>query len=258
LKDMPVTSLAVVAVVLGVAGPPDSSAPPPSATPACEEVVSSILDEWQVIIDEWADVPLEDLAAGERIYNVTDVPIGDAGCEPLTATTIAADRAGMLEAETATAAVVRGLILSDVGEMAVFGPGLDLDVPVSSAPPDVVADLDALAALEPAADAPCDDWEALAVAALRESVDVAAQSTLLEMFTGDDAYLDSQAAADAALATAFDGANRARCDRREFLLGVLAGWPELQATNLTANLAIGGHTDFVYGELFEDRPPPTS
>jgi hypothetical protein len=71
------------------------------------------------------------------------------------------------------------------------------------------------------------------------------------MFGGDQDYYDSQLVLNEALMNAFEGAARADCDNFEFLVGMLRGWPELQATNLTANLAIGGHTDFVYGELFD-------
>jgi hypothetical protein len=251
LNKLSINGSALVFVLLGVAAPPDSSVPTPTATPECEDAVDAIFDDWQDIIDGWADVPLEEFVAEERIYNVTDVPIGGAGCEPLTATTIAADRAGELEADTATAAVVRGLILSDVGEMALFGPGLDLEVPTTPAGPDVTADLDSLVELEPPAGSSCDEWADFGVVVLRESVDTAALASLMEMFGGDKAYLDSQAIIDDALTTAFDGAERAGCDRREFYLMLLYGWPDMQATNLTANLAIGGRTDFVYGELFD-------
>jgi hypothetical protein len=251
LNKLSINGSAIVFVLLGVAAPPDSSVPPPTATPECEEAVAAILDDWQDIIDGWADEPLEEFVAGERIYNVTDVPIGGAGCEPLTATTIAMDRAGELEAETATAAVVRGLILADVGEMALYGPGLDLEVPTTPAEPDVTADLDSLVELEPSAGSSCAEWQDYALIVLQESVDVAALADLGEMFGGDKDYDDSQIVLNDALMNAFDGAARADCDNAEFLLGMLEGWPELQATNLTANLAIGGHTDFVYGELFD-------
>jgi hypothetical protein len=243
---------AVVIALVGVAAPPDSSAPPPpTATPECEEAVDAILDDWQDIIDDWAEVPLEDFVTEDRIYNVTDVPIGGAGCEPLTATTIALDRAGQLEATTATAALVRGLILSDVGEMAIYGPGLDLEVPTTPAGPDISADIDSLGELEPSAGASCAEWQDFAVNVLRESVDLAALSTLLEMFGGDKDYYDSQVVLNEALTAAFEGATSANCDTTEFLVGILGGWPDLAATNLTANLAIGGHTDFIYGELFD-------
>ncbi len=252
MKNMSTSASAIAFVLLGVAAPPDSSTPPPpTATPECEEVVAAILDDWQDIIDDWADVPLDEFAAEERIYNVTDLPIGGAGCEPLTATTIATDRAGELEAEPATAAVVRGLILADVAEMALFGPGLDFEAPTTSPGPGVEVDLDALADSEPTGAASCDEWEDFAVSVIGESVDLAALTSPEEMFGGDKAYLESQAVIDEALTTAFDGAQRADCDPRQFLLGLLEAWPELHATNLTANLSIGGHTDFVYGELFD-------
>jgi hypothetical protein len=166
LKQLSINGSAVVVAILGIAAPPDASVPPPTATPECEEAVDAIFEGWQDIIDGWADVPLEEFVAEERIYNVTDVPIGGAGCEPLTATTIATDRAGELKAETATGAVVRGLILSDVGEMAIYGPGLDLDVPMTPAVPDVTADLDSLVDLEPSAGSSCGDWQVFAVTVL--------------------------------------------------------------------------------------------
>ena len=161
---------------------PEPSDPPVTATSECEEAVDAILADWQEISDEWADVPFEEFVAEDRIYNITEVPIGGPGCEPLTATTIATDRAGELDAGTSTAAVVRGLILADVGEMVVFGPGLDLDVPTTPAGPDVSADLDSLIELAPAAGAQCDEWEEFAVAVVHESVDLSALATSMEMF----------------------------------------------------------------------------
>ena len=89
----------------------------PEASSECEAAVADILDGWQQTIDEHRDRDVEELLTAERIYNLTEVPIGGQGCEPGEATTLATDRAGGLVAETPAAALAKGIILADVGEM---------------------------------------------------------------------------------------------------------------------------------------------
>ena len=43
----------MVFALFGIAAPPDPSVPPPTATPAREEAVNAIFDDWQDIIDGW-------------------------------------------------------------------------------------------------------------------------------------------------------------------------------------------------------------
>jgi hypothetical protein len=211
--------------------------------------VSEILEDWQASIDGLADVPLEEFLAGERVFNLTDVPIGGHGCDPQEATTIATDRASLLEAGTAVAALAKGIILADVAEMHLFGPGLDPDAPIAKDVGVAAPDIDALAAGTPSADASCAEWADHVIVGLQAGIDAASTygATLVFIEPGDAPLIpESQAVVDDALAGA-----EATCGRPDVLLELAGRWDQLHATGLAGNVWLGGITDNYYDEFSE-------
>ena len=85
-----------------------------------------------------------------------------------------------------------GLILADVGEMALYGPGLDLEVPTTPAGPDVdCSTLMPLVELEPSAGVVVRRMAGLSpMIVLQESVDTGCAGRVWsEMFGGGKDYL---------------------------------------------------------------------
>lgn len=254
-----VAVIAVTAVVAGCAAGDEAGSDDgefPAASRECEAEVDQILAGWQASIDEVGRRNVESFLRGERVYNLTDVPLGGDGCAALEATTIALDRAGRLEAPNPSAAWARGIILADLGEMAFFGPGLDPDAPVRERVDRPRPDLDVLTGEAPGADATCERNAEHVIAVYQASIDVTS-SVGLDALLADpppdevaDLEVLTELGADA-VRVVQDG----RCEEPEFSLALAERWPELEADGVSGNLALGALTDEVYGELHDQFRP---
>jgi hypothetical protein len=224
----------------------------PPASAACEAAVAQILSRWQATIDQYVEVDVEEFLAGERIYNLTEVPVGAGDCDPLTSTTLATDRAGTLGTSSATAAFAKGIILSDVAEMAVFGPGLDLGAPIAASPTGSPPDKAALDAIAPGADASCSERSTALVVALQAIIDAAAAYGTDYFTQPDELAADANLTAIGGLAERIQAdTDAAGCDRAEQALALAGRWDELTAHGLVANVVLGSLTDTYYDNMHD-------